>query len=113
MELDNIDKETIHLLVFLFMQFLSQPEQAEVSENKGSTEYAAMRKCFQRLFSLLGFDSKEMRFTTMPHKVRTTAQFSSFFANLAQVMDNNFSIGNLLLNNIVLILHKVEFVSSW
>ena len=27
-----------------------------------------------------------------------------------QVMDNNFSIGNLLLNNIVLILHKVKFV---
>ena len=25
-----------------------------------------------------------------------------------QVMDNNFSIGNLLLNNIVLILHKVK-----
>lgn len=35
-ELDDIDKETIHLLVFLFMQFLSHPDQAvlpQVKEN--------------------------------------------------------------------------------
>ena len=29
-DLDEVDKETIHLLVFLFMQFLSQPEQAVI-----------------------------------------------------------------------------------
>ena len=29
-DLDEVDKESIHLLVFLFMQFLSQPDQAEV-----------------------------------------------------------------------------------
>jgi hypothetical protein len=30
---DEVDKETIHLLVFLFMQFLSQPEQATIPGN--------------------------------------------------------------------------------
>ena len=109
MELENIDKETIHLLVFLFMQFLSNPEQAVIPENKNSLEYISMQKCFQCLFSLIGFDDKELRFTTMPHKVRATAQFSSFFANLPQVLDNNFSIGNFLISNIVFVLLKSPF----
>ena len=109
MDLENIEKETIHLLVFLFMQYLSHAEQAKIPENKNSLEYIHMQKCFQCLFSLLGFDDKESRFTTMPHKVRSTSQFSSFFANIPQVMDNNFPIGNFLISNIVLILQKSPF----
>ena len=68
-------KETVHLLVFLFMQFLSQQEQASIPENKNSIEYISMQKCFQCLFSLIGFDDKEMRFTTMPHKGETFLDF--------------------------------------
>jgi hypothetical protein len=34
LEQDEVDKETIHLLVFLFMQFLSQPEQASIPGEK-------------------------------------------------------------------------------
>jgi len=64
MDLENIEKETIHLLVFLFMQFLSHTEQAKIPENKNSLEYIHMQKCFQCLFSLLGFDDKESRFTS-------------------------------------------------
>jgi hypothetical protein len=41
--------------------------------------------------------------------LRTTTQFCSFFASLPQVMDGNFPIGNLLITNIVLILHKSPF----
>jgi hypothetical protein len=40
LDMDEIDKETLHLLVFLFMQFLSHPEQAKMppqqDENKSS-----------------------------------------------------------------------------
>ena len=28
--MDEIDKETIHLLIFLFMQFLSRPDQVSL-----------------------------------------------------------------------------------
>ena len=108
-DLDTVDKETLHLLVFLFMQFLSHPNHARLPENKNSTQHTAMLKSFQCLFSLIGFDDREHRFTTMPHKVRATAQFYSFFANLPQVMDNNFGIGNYLMANIVLILQKSPF----
>ena len=31
---DEVDKETIHLLVFLFMQFLSQADQAVIPGEK-------------------------------------------------------------------------------
>ena len=41
--------------------------------------------------------------------MRSTAQFSAFFSNLPQVMDNNFAIGNFLISNIVLILGKSPF----
>ena len=109
MDLEQSDKEMMHLVVFLFMQFLSSPGQAEIPENKDSSAYLGMKRSLHGLFSLLGYDEKEQRFTTMPHKIRTTPQFCSFFANLAQVMDNNFPIGNLLIPNIVLILHKSPF----
>ena len=42
--------------------------------------------------------------------VTTTMMMMVLMMMIKQVMDNNFSIGNLLLNNIVLILHKVKFV---
>jgi hypothetical protein len=64
-----VDKETLHLLVFLFMQFLSHPEHATIPENKNSRAHSAMLKSFQCLFSLIGFDDREHRFMTMPHKV--------------------------------------------
>lgn len=72
-------------------------------------DYSTNQRSLHGLFSLLGYDEKEQRFTTMPHKIRTTPQFCSFFASLPQVMDNNFALGNLLVSNIVLILHKSPF----
>jgi len=117
MDLGSIDKETLHLMVFLFMQFLSHPHQAEIPENKSCVKYLALQKSFHGLFAILGYDEKEQRFRTMPHKIRTTAQFCSFFANLPQVMDNNFGIGNHLISNIVAILFKSPFppryVANW
>ena len=67
---ESIDKETLHLMVFLFMQFLSHPHQAEITENKSCVKYLALQKSFHGLFSLLGYDEKEQRFTTMPHRIR-------------------------------------------
>ena len=43
--------------------------QAVIPDNKNSSEHANMQKCFQYMFALIGFDEKETRFTTMPHKV--------------------------------------------
>ena len=70
MHIEQTDKETVHLLVFLFMQFLASPQQAETPENKDSAAYSGMKRSLHGLFSLLGYDEKEQRFTTMPHKIR-------------------------------------------
>ena len=70
MHIEQTDKETVHLLVFLFMQFLASPQQAEAPENKDSAAYSGMKRSLHGLFSLLGYDEKEQRFTTMPHKIR-------------------------------------------
>ena len=90
LDMDEIDKESLHLLVFLFMQFLSHPEMAKVPDGHGghghgsghghgdhgerehkehhktqavrSVQAAAMNRCFQSLYSLLGYNEVERRF---------------------------------------------------
>ena len=87
LDMDEIDKESLHLLVFLFMQFLSHPEMAKVPEGHGqghgnrqggdhgehkehhktsqavrNVHVAAMNRCFQCLYSLLGYNEVERRF---------------------------------------------------
>nr|XP_040575380.1 protein unc-79 homolog [Lepeophtheirus salmonis] len=118
-DLDEIDKETLHLTVFLFMQFLSHPEQATLasSDEKQTSKTSPSAKAIQSLYSLLGFNENERRFTTMPHKIRSTPAVNAFLSNLPQVLDNNFKIGETLLPNIILVLQKLPFpqlcASSW
>ena len=65
LEIEEVYKETLHLLVFLFMHFLSYPNQTKIPENKTS-----FQRCFHCMFSLIGYDEVQQRFTTMPHKIR-------------------------------------------
>ena len=83
LELPTSHQETLHLLVFLFMQFLSQPQQASMPENKAGPAHQAMQRSFSGLFSLLGYDEREQRFTTMPHRIRTTAQVQQITSNIS------------------------------
>ena len=66
-------------------------------------------KAFQSLYTLLGFNENERRFTTMPYRIRCTPAINAFMTNLPQVLDNNFAIGKLILLNTVLILQKIPF----
>ena len=66
-------------------------------------------KAFQSLYTLLGFNENERRFTTMPYRIRCTPAINAFMTNLPQVLDNNFAIGKLILLNTILILQKIPF----
>ena len=44
--------------------------RAEIPENKSSPAYLAVQRCFRCLYSLLGYDEVQQRFTTMPSKIR-------------------------------------------
>eukprot|EP00094_Tigriopus_californicus_P000131 TCALIF_00127-PA protein Name:"Similar to UNC79 Protein unc-79 homolog (Homo sapiens)" AED:0.02 eAED:0.04 QI:0/0/0/0.66/0.5/0.33/3/0/2591 len=116
LDLDEIDKETLHLLVFLFTQFLSYSDYAKFPEEKQTKAHAATR-CFQSLFSLIGYNEAERRFQVMPHKIRSTPTVNAFIANLPQVLDYNFEMGKKILLNSILILQKIPFpprhASSW
>ena len=143
-DLEEIDKETIHELVFLFMQFLSHPDHASVPQateddgkkSGGDAEAAAggihhhhhhhsisqpfgktSAKALQSLYTLLGYNENERRFTTMPYRIRCTPAINAFMANLPQVLDNNFIMGRYLLLNTILILQKIPFppryATSW
>ena len=65
-----MNKETLHLLVFLFMHFLSFPNQTTTEETKSTVVNLAIQRSFHILYSLIGYDEINQRFTTVPHKMR-------------------------------------------
>nr|XP_045612898.1 protein unc-79 homolog isoform X4 [Procambarus clarkii] len=95
MDLEETDKDTLHLLVFLFMQFLSQPQHAGGSEDKGSAK--VMNLVLRHLSVLMGFSPQERCFSILPSKIRASPVFNAFLSNLPHVLDHNFSMGTLLL----------------
>jgi hypothetical protein len=76
-----------------------------------------VRRCFQCLYSLLGYNEVERRFQVMPNKIRSTPTVNAFLANLPQMLDYNFAMGEANLLNTILILQKLPFppryASSW
>ncbi|KAK3873352.1 hypothetical protein Pcinc_021639 [Petrolisthes cinctipes] len=95
MDLEETDKDTLHLLVFLFMQFLSQPQHAGGSEDKSSVKM--MNLVLRHLSVLMGFSPTERCFTISPSRLRSSPVFNAFLSNLCHVLDHNFNMGTLLL----------------
>ncbi|XP_059622044.1 protein unc-79 homolog [Phlebotomus argentipes] len=90
-DLEEQDKETIHLLVFLLMQFMSRPDQAFPSEEKPMAK--AQSIVLRHLYLLLGFSQQEKNFQLPPGRLRSSTVFNAFLANLPQVLDQNHLMG--------------------
>ncbi|XP_037956514.1 protein unc-79 homolog isoform X2 [Teleopsis dalmanni] len=101
-ELEESDRETIHLLVFLLMQFMSRTDQAYPSEDKPVTK--TQNIVLKHLFLLLGHNQIDKTFHTTPEALRASAVFNAFLANLPQVLDQNHLIGGLILPSIMQII---------
>lgn len=67
-DLEESDKETIHLLVFLLMQFLSRADQAFPSEEKPMVKMQAI--VLKHLYLLLGYSQVEKSFHITPSRMR-------------------------------------------
>lgn len=67
-ELEESDRETIHLLVFLLMQFMSRPDQAYPSEDKPMSKTQSI--VLKHLFLLLGHNQIDKTFHTSPENLR-------------------------------------------
>ncbi|XP_033244752.1 protein unc-79 homolog isoform X6 [Drosophila miranda] len=98
-ELEESDRETIHLLVFMLMQFMSRTDQAFPSEDKPVTR--TQNIVLKHLFLLLGHNQIDKTFHTTPESLRVSAVFNAFLANLPQVLDQNHLIGGLILPSVM------------
>lgn len=80
-DLEESDKETIHLLVFLLMQFLSRADQAFPSEEKPMVKMQSI--VLKHLNLLLGYSQIEKSFHITPSRMRWDALYfrenSKFF----------------------------------
>ncbi|XP_023177086.1 protein unc-79 homolog isoform X8 [Drosophila hydei] len=101
-ELEESDRETIHLLVFMLMQFMSRTDQAFPSEDKPVTR--TQNIVLKHLFLLLGHNQIDKTFHTTPESLRVSAVFNAFLANLPQVLDQNHLIGGLMLPSVMQII---------
>ncbi|XP_026735925.1 protein unc-79 homolog [Trichoplusia ni] len=90
-DLEEADRETTNLLVFLLMQFLSRSDQAHPMEDKQSSKTQEL--VLKHLFLLLGYNSVEKCFHISPFILRQSSIFNAFMANLPQVLDQNHVMG--------------------
>ncbi|XP_063897026.1 protein unc-79 homolog [Helicoverpa armigera] len=90
-DLEEADRETTNLLVFLLMQFLSRSDQAHPLEDKQSSKTQEL--VLKHLFLLLGYNCVEKYFHISPFTLRQSSIFNAFMANLPQVLDQNHVMG--------------------
>lgn len=67
-DIEESDKETIHLLVFLFMQFMSRSDQAYPTEEKPMSRI--MMIVMRHLYLLLGYSPIDKMFHITPSRLR-------------------------------------------
>ncbi|XP_031336357.1 protein unc-79 homolog [Photinus pyralis] len=101
-DFEEADKETMHLLIFLLMQFLSRSDQAYPSDEKGIAKSQAI--VLRHLFLLLGCRQNERGIYVPPQRLRTSPAFSAYLSNLPQLLDQNHVMGRLLLSNSLIVL---------
>ncbi|GLH04896.1 UNC79 protein, partial [Gryllus bimaculatus] len=67
-DLEEADQETMHLLVFLFMQFLSRPDQAFPSDEKALAKTQSI--VLRHLYLLLGYNQSDRGIYIPPQRMR-------------------------------------------
>lgn len=67
-DLEESDKETIHLLVFLFMQFLSRSDQAFPTDEKPMSKVQNI--VLRHVYLLLGYSQIDKTFHVTPVRLR-------------------------------------------
>ncbi|XP_057672302.1 protein unc-79 homolog isoform X3 [Diorhabda carinulata] len=101
-DLEEADKETMHLLVFLLMQFLSRSDQAYPAEEKNLVKTQGI--VLRHLYLLLGYSQNDRGLYLPPQRLRSSPAFSAFLSNLPQLMDQNHMMGRLLLPTYLILL---------
>lgn len=88
---ESTDKETIHLLIHLLMQFMSRQDLAYPTEEKPVSKQITI--VLKHIYLLMGFNQHEKMFQFSSPRIRCSSVFNSFLANLPQFLDQNHSMG--------------------
>ncbi|XP_054270817.1 protein unc-79 homolog isoform X2 [Macrosteles quadrilineatus] len=101
-DLEESDRETMHLLVFLLMQFLSRSDQAFPSDEKSQAKTQTI--VLRHLYLLLGYNQNERGFHIPSHRLRQSPVFNVFIANLPQLLDQNHLMGWMVIPTCLVLL---------
>ncbi|KAL1492637.1 hypothetical protein ABEB36_010867 [Hypothenemus hampei] len=93
-DMEEADKETMHLLIFLLMQFLSRSDQAYPSEERHLSRIQTI--VLKHLWLLLGYSQVDRGIYLPPQNLRSSPAFNVFLANLPQLMDQNHLMGRII-----------------
>lgn len=88
---ESTDKETIHLLIHLLMQFMSRPDLAFPTEEKPTCRLMAI--VLKHVYLLMGFNQNDKLFQFSSGRIRCSSVFNGFMANLPQFLDQNHEMG--------------------
>lgn len=88
---ESTDKETIHLLIHLLMQFMSRSDLAYQTDEKPTCKLMAI--VLKHVYLLMGFNQNDKMFQFSSARIRTSSVFNSFMANLPQFLDQNHEMG--------------------
>lgn len=83
------------MLVFALLQFMSRPDQAFPTDEKGTSKMQNI--VLRHLYLLLGYNSTEKFFHQTPDILRTSTVYNVFMANLPQLLDQNSLMGATML----------------
>ncbi|XP_053376174.1 protein unc-79 homolog isoform X2 [Mercenaria mercenaria] len=100
MDLEGVDRETVHQLVALLMKYMIRCEQDNIPDEGQKAENIVLR----HLNVLLGYNQSEKSFSVPPYKLRTSAVFNSYLSGAPYVLDRNFELGNKILPITLLLL---------
>lgn len=109
---ESTDKETIHLLIHLLMQFMSRSDLAFPTDEKARARLMSI--VLKHLYLLMGFNQIEKSFQFSSARIRCSSVFNAFMASLPQFLDQNHAMGSseTLLNFIVHLLIYAPFSSN-
>ncbi|XP_013379281.1 protein unc-79 homolog [Lingula anatina] len=105
MDLEGVDRETVHKVTALLMKFMMNSDQDIVSSDKEESKYQDI--VLRHLNVLLGYNQSEKAFSVPPYKLRCSATVNAFLAGLPHVLDRNFELGNTILPVAVILLQYV------
>ncbi|XP_034946562.1 protein unc-79 homolog isoform X2 [Chelonus insularis] len=106
-ELEEADKETMHLLVFLFIQFLSRQDQAYPTDEKPLSKTQGI--VLRHVYLLLGYNQTERSFHLSPQRLRVSSVFNVFISNLPQLLDQNHVMGWVMMPPVLSILQYCPY----